>query len=272
MTVLVIGDGSGQTVGVTDTYIASGSPTVNSNTASSTYVGTPASGRNRQILRFSGMPSGPVLVSSAVISILNADAMGSTRSAEVRELLNPFVASEVTWNNRNASTNWNVAGVLGGTDVGASVVATGTMPTTSSTRFTLSGAGLNALVQGWMDGSVANNGIIWNCVDDTVTTDSQNRRVASAENGGFANRPYMTVTYESITPPSLTVSDPTVSHLSGTATFTITASSTFGTNLTVDYATADVTATAGVDYVAKSGTATIPAGQTTATVVVDILP
>ena len=29
---------------------------------------------------------------------------------------------------------------------------------------------------------------------------------------------------------------------------------------------------AGVDYVAKSGTATITAGQTTTTVVVDILP
>ena len=35
--------------------------------------------------------------------------------------------------------------------------------------------------------------------------------------------------------------------------------------MTVQYSTANVTAAAGSDYVAKSGTVTIPAGQTSAT-------
>ena len=44
------------------------------------------------------------------------------------------------------------------------------------------------------------------------------------------------------------------------ATFTVTLSATSPSNVTVHYATADGTATAGSDYVATSGTLTIPAG------------
>ncbi len=48
--------------------------------------------------------------------------------------------------------------------------------------------------------------------------------------------------------------------------FTISLSAASGLATTIDYATADGTATAGSDYVAKSGTLTIAAGQTSATV------
>lgn len=67
---------------------------------------------------------------------------------------------------------------------------------------------------------------------------------------------------------SLTISAPV------TKTITVTAADTvFAGNNTVCISKVGdfVGAPAGVDYVAKSGTATIPAGQTTATVVVDIL-
>ena len=273
MTILIIGDAGGsQVVGVADATLDQAAPTGAQGTQASTYYGTTATRSKRQIMKFSGFPAGFVSVSSAVISILNADAAASSRGMEVRQLLTAFVENQATWNKRNASTNWNVAGAIGGTDVNATVIATGTAPTSGGTVFTLSGAGLNALVQGWMDGSIANNGVVISCVNDTTVYDNINRRMVCKDHPTGSVRPFLTVTYTSITPPSLTVSDPTVSHLSGTATFTITASSTFGSDITVDYATADVTATAGVDYVAKTGTATILAGQTTANVVVDILP
>lgn len=53
-------------------------------------------------------------------------------------------------------------------------------------------------------------------------------------------------------------------------TFEVTLSALSGLTVTVDYDTADGTATAGSDYVAASGTLVIPAGQLTGTVTVDI--
>src|SRR5262249_46781626 len=54
----------------------------------------------------------------------------------------------------------------------------------------------------------------------------------------------------------------------GTTAIVYTARLSAPTNqtVTVDYATADATATAGSDYQATSGTLTIPAGQTTGTI------
>lgn len=52
--------------------------------------------------------------------------------------------------------------------------------------------------------------------------------------------------------------------------FTVSLSTPSGKTVSVDYATADGTATAGADYESTSGTVTIPAGATSATVTVSI--
>jgi chitinase len=52
--------------------------------------------------------------------------------------------------------------------------------------------------------------------------------------------------------------------------FTVTLTPTSLTDVTVDYTTADGTAIAGSDYVATSGTLTIPAGQASAAITVDV--
>lgn len=57
----------------------------------------------------------------------------------------------------------------------------------------------------------------------------------------------------------------------GTATFTVSLSSASANSVTVNYATANGTATAGSDYTAKSGTLTFAAGETSKTVTVNIL-
>ena len=70
-------------------------------------------------------------------------------------------------------------------------------------------------------------------------------------------------------PPSLSVNDVTVTEGdSGTtsATFTVTLAPASGQNVSVDYSTADGTATAPADYAATSGTLTFAPGQTTRTV------
>ena len=74
--------------------------------------------------------------------------------------------------------------------------------------------------------------------------------------------------------PGLSVNDVTVTEGdSGTqnATFTVTLAPTSGQNVSVDYATADGTATAPADYAATSGTLTFAPGQATKTVTVQVV-
>ena len=73
--------------------------------------------------------------------------------------------------------------------------------------------------------------------------------------------------------PSVSVND--VSVIEGnagttTATFTLTLSATSAKTVTLDWTTAAGSATAGVDYLAATGSRTIPAGSTTATVAITV--
>jgi hypothetical protein len=70
--------------------------------------------------------------------------------------------------------------------------------------------------------------------------------------------------------PTLSINDVSVNEDAGTATFTITLSAVSGRDVEVDYATANIDATVGSDYTVASGSTTIAAGDTTATVVVAI--
>jgi hypothetical protein len=73
--------------------------------------------------------------------------------------------------------------------------------------------------------------------------------------------------------PALAISDAsTLEGNTGThaVTFTVSLSAASNQTITVAYATADVTATAGSDYQATLGTLTIPAGQTTGTITVPV--
>jgi glucose/arabinose dehydrogenase len=73
--------------------------------------------------------------------------------------------------------------------------------------------------------------------------------------------------------PSLSINDQTAFEQNvGTTlmTFTVTLSAASGQTVTVNYATADGTATAGSDYVAAAGTLTFTPGQTTQPVVITI--
>ena len=73
------------------------------------------------------------------------------------------------------------------------------------------------------------------------------------------------------TTPSLRIGDATVDEGGGPAVFTVTASAESSGTMTVDYTTADDSATAGDDYTSTSGTLTFLAGQRTATIEVTVI-
>ena len=79
-----------------------------------------------------------------------------------------------------------------------------------------------------------------------------------------------TGTITNVAPPALSVADGTAGE-GGTLSFTVTLDQASDAQVTVDYATADGTATAGTDYTAATGTLTFAAGETEKTVEVALL-
>ena len=71
--------------------------------------------------------------------------------------------------------------------------------------------------------------------------------------------------------PQLAISDATLDEADGAATFTVTVSGNVTEAITVDYATADGSATSGNDYAAAAGTLTfLPGGSTSQTLVIAV--
>ncbi len=102
------------------------------------------------------------------------------------------------------------------------------------------------------------------------------RKFVNVYEGGAANSPRLVVTYSGGGPPpvpTLSVNDVTVTEGTGgttTATFTVTLSAASSQTVTVDYATAPGTATAGIDYTTTGGQLTFTPNQTSLPVTVPI--
>ena len=126
--------------------------------------------------------------------------------------------------------------------------------------------------------------------NSTVTTDANGNVSFSFSVSGSYGGQYCTATATDSTtgdtsefsaarlvlapPPNLTINDVAQAEgQNGTSNmvFTVTLAAPSSQTVTVQYATADGTATAGSDYTAKNGTLTIPKGQTTGVINVPIL-
>lgn len=106
--------------------------------------------------------------------------------------------------------------------------------------------------------------------DETLTLNLSN----ISSNATFARATATgTIKNDDVPPPTVSVADVSKAEgNSGTSNmvFTVTLSAATTAPVTFSYATADGTGTAGSDYVAASGTATIPAGSTSVTINVGI--
>jgi hypothetical protein len=149
-----------------------------------------------------------------------------------------------------AAANYNSddVGVLYGG--GDGTFSTPTHSATGSSPYSIAAGDFNG--DGWLDAATANQG------DNTVSV------LINDHNWPAPPPP---------PPPTVSINDVAVTEgNTGTtdATFTISLSKASSQDVTVHYATADGTATAGSDYTAASGDVTIPHGQTTYAVTIAV--
>ncbi len=107
----------------------------------------------------------------------------------------------------------------------------------------------------WPDGTV-----------DTYNNVAANKLYEAIQNGGLQN-------ITPGTPPAgkqISINSVTVSEAAGTAQLTLSLSQPSSSAISVDYATANGSATAGSDYTARSATVTFQPGQTSKTVTITI--
>lgn len=266
MTTTVIGDDTGYEVGVVETAIRETLPTQNEETS---YIRATCSAgntqRGRTLFKFTGLANitGPVTVSSAVLTLMVADTDGVARDVSLRKLLVPFVEAEATWNIRSTGNNWGTAGASGAGDADSTVLATGTIATSNGSTFTVSGAGFDSLVEGWINGTVTNDGCILSLADESTAAYSYLMR--QSEDGTASRRPYLTVTYTAGSPgPTVTSVTQTSGGTEGSpAVMTVALSGATSGSTNFAATLAGVTATgSGTDFTSDLASATYSNGVT----------
>lgn len=261
---------------VQDTRIVKHNPNSNFSGDSAMFLeAVSTTNQARIFIKFSDLvpPGGFVTVSAATLTFFNADAVGSTKGVEVRKFLQAWGYTTASWNKRDTGTPWATDGALGGAEVDATVLATGTAPTGANTAFSLTGAGLVAYCQAVMNGG-ADYGLLVNLLDDATVWDGIARHIRKSSNATAAWRPTLTIEYTTGgPPPNWTISSPTVDSDAGTVTLVVTLDAPAPVG-GVDglVSTYDITAVAGVDYVAQVAEPfSIAEGDTTGDIVITLI-
>ncbi len=146
--------------GCEDNWIFSWQPTLNEGT--NTYgngIGF-YSGIKRTPIKFDiSSISSSDTVSSAKLRLMMY-TIGADRTVEAYQILQPWTQMGSTWNNYDANNAWDTAGCDGsGTDRAST--ATGSVAVTTSQAGTWIEIDLDtSLVQGWVDGTITNNGVL----------------------------------------------------------------------------------------------------------------
>ena len=191
----------------------------------------------------------------------------SSQSYECYRLLKSWVESEANWNQYASGQSWQAGGADGAEDRDSTVLGSITAPNKGLTTMSLNSAGV-AAVQSWVDNPSSNHGII---IQDYINA-SNGMDFSSRETGTVANRPKLTVTYDSHSQPVLTINDVSVTEGNSgvvNAVFTVLLSFAASDAVTVDYTTVDGSATAADnDYMPTSGQIEFQPGETSQQVTV----
>jgi hypothetical protein len=198
MPTVVIGDNTGADIaGCIDTSLIQGAATTNFGDAGSMSIQKYDVGdHNNCVVWFNGTwgISGPVTVNSATLEIYLEDNGGtSTQTISARRVLVSWTSAGATWNSRNGTNNWTTAGCLSdGSDRIASASGTSAAIGSAGAYKSISGAGMAADVEDWINGDASNFG--WVLEHANGTNDSQYATFVTT-NGTDGQRPRLTVDY-----------------------------------------------------------------------------
>ena len=133
------------------------------------------------------MDTQAAFLSAPPLNVTNTSSVGY----EIYGMLRAWSESEVTWNQAENGSEWNVAGAQSAGVHGASPLATLTASNKGLMTFELNAAGL-AMVQSWIDNPSSNHGIIiQDYVEGSNGIDLSSREAVTA-----SHRPLLSITYE----------------------------------------------------------------------------
>ena len=174
-----------------------------------TYAGTVltqsvTSDRRHSTLTFSGLSnilSGATITSASLV-LTAGGGSGGVESVSLYRLLVPHAGRLIeTWNNRDTGVPWTSNGGNNATDIDTTPAATTTVTAANGQVATFSGAGLAALVQGWVSGSIANHGVMLAQTTEASLTGT-NVYFWSPDNATLG--PVLTIDYTAVTGPTVT--------------------------------------------------------------------
>jgi hypothetical protein len=238
-----------------DTYFRSNQPDSNFGSDPDLRTKPPASPRNTLIqFDLSGVPTNSVVTCAAFL-LSQSSAATAGQNIQIHQITTAWGENQATWNNRTSANPWTTPGG----DFDPTVVAT-FVPSA-----TIHVVNVTSLAQFWVSNPAVNFGLLLEAQNISSSGEIQ---YSSRET---ANPPQLVVEHR----PTLSINDVVVLEGdSGTssAVFTVTMSSASSQTVSVDYATADNTATtADNDYIAAGGTLTFPPGITTRPITVTVV-
>ena len=288
MTTVTIGERTGATfAGENDTNLNEQSPTATNDTANVLFIYSAVAGqRRRGLMIFTGLSniSPSVTVTSVTLALRNALTTANV-TLNVHRILRPWTASQACWNLRSTGNGWASNGGLNSTDVDMTPIATVSVLTSTDFYSITGNSALNALVEGWINGTIPNYGLMFVRDTDTVYDG-----VLTQINGGLtttsASRPDLTVVYTAGSPPPTVSTNPDVSVVEGGSavhTVTLSGTTTASTPFTATLAGsgANPATGGGTDFVSdlssvtysngvthSGGTLTVPSGVASFTVTI----
>lgn len=171
-----------------DLYIDSDNATTNNNGSTTTNVGESNAATNifrvLQKYSLSSIPTGSIITAaSLILTVANNDRSDNERTIRAFRVLRDWVQAQATWNIYSTGNNWGTAGCANTTtDREATDIGTGTQPASPAQGSTVTLTLTASKVQEWLDGVLANNGLLIKVdteTDDAIQYDSKDGTVPS---------------------------------------------------------------------------------------------
>lgn len=186
--------------GTRDTYIREASATTNYGTAASLQVDgdePSGSGTDMSILLAWDISEIPADATVQSVTLTLNTINISNGPYFCYALLRAWDEGQASWNQAASGSAWSSAGALGATDRDSLPLCTISAPVLAPLSVDLNTDGI-AAVQAWVDGSLANNGLV---ISDSVTSDGAD--FDSSDSASAINRPKLEIVYSvPVTPPN----------------------------------------------------------------------